>query len=93
MTNFLPLQPWPITGGECVSPPAGPKDLFITGHEDGSVRFWGTSGSGMKLLAKFSLNTLFRSDDDEPLDGHQDDDEEWPPFRKVVLIITRNNLF
>lgn len=89
---------WPISGGK-LSPsnttlknsgkkPRG-KSLLITGHEDGSIRFWDSSEVCLTLLAKFSSSVLFSSIDD--LDGpihdtsnaKDEDDDEWPPFRKV----------
>ncbi|CAG7825120.1 unnamed protein product [Allacma fusca] len=75
-------NPWPIRGGEFVEFSNGHKDLFITGHEDGSVRFWDTSGGSMSLVGKFSFSSLFKGDEDEPAESSQED-EEWPPFRKV----------
>ncbi len=60
------------------------RELLITGHEDGSVRFWDSTGTCLTLIATFSSSVLFSSDEmtgDHPRD---DDDDEWPPFRKVM---------
>ncbi|CAL8123087.1 unnamed protein product [Orchesella dallaii] len=93
-------DPWPIKGGK-LNPEknipkknaekgkASGKSLLITGHEDGSIRFWDSTGTCLTLLTKFSSSALFSSSDELPnstLDtsnSRDDDEEEWPPFRKV----------
>lgn len=99
-------KPWPLTGGKLVPRPAEAnssskgattaskkprgKSLLITGHEDGSVRFWDYTDICLTLLTKFSSSVLFSSNMDD-LDGpildssntKDDEDDEWPPFRKV----------
>ncbi|XP_046389547.1 lethal(2) giant larvae protein homolog 1 isoform X2 [Ischnura elegans] len=66
----------------------GGKDLLLTGHEDGSVRFWDSNGISLKLLYKFSSAELFTSEEgvDSPVangTNQEEEEEEWPPFRKV----------
>ncbi|KAH9400708.1 Lethal(2) giant larvae protein 1 [Tyrophagus putrescentiae] len=102
---------WPITGGiskcphhhnqqqaaSAASSEGSPKDLLITGHEDGTVRFWDASSTSLKHLYTLATARLFLSADDDfaMIDGdeggdeqlartHEDDEtDEWPPFRKV----------
>lgn len=84
---------WPFQGGQ-----RGEKnyevchDLLITGHEDGSIRFWDASDLSLYHLYTLSTSKLFLSMDDDiaPIDGDEialNDKEvaedEWPPFRKV----------
>jgi lethal(2) giant larvae protein len=99
-------SPWPITGGKLFpNSKAIPtkssttkkggiyrgRSLLISGHEDGSVRFWDCSGVCLALLAKFNSSVLFSTADD--LDGplhdssnaKDEEDDEWPPFRKVGI--------
>lgn len=60
-------------------------------HEDGTVRFWDASGVALTPLYKLSTANVFHTDcdpNDEPQDPGDDPDlqqeeEEWPPFRKV----------
>ena len=76
------MQAWPITGGTTTEMKRE-RELLITGHEDGSVRFWDSTGTCLTFLCKFSSSVLFSSDEMVG-DHHRDeDDEEWPPFRKV----------
>lgn len=63
-----------------------PRDLLITGHEDGSVRFWNAGSVVLSLMYTFKTNAIFIADDelDEPAESHaEEEEEEWPPFRKV----------
>lgn len=82
-------KPWPITGG---SLPEGNEDerqeydILITGHEDGSVKFWNCSEVCLTPMLHVKTSPLFNNSDD--FDNHlsnsteQLDDGE-PPFRKA----------
>jgi len=78
--NFV--QTWPIQGGTTAEVKRE-RELLITGHEDGSVRFWDSTGSCLTFLCKFSSSVLFSSDEMAGDHSRDEDDEEWPPFRKV----------
>uniref|UniRef100_A0A6A7FXL5 Lethal(2) giant larvae protein homolog 1-like n=3 Tax=Hirondellea gigas TaxID=1518452 RepID=A0A6A7FXL5_9CRUS len=80
---------FPITGG-CPAPgtapsPDTPQDLFITGHEDGTVRLWCGGGVCMSLLHTVNTATFFTSDDPPADDGAGAEDDDWPPFRKTGM--------
>lgn len=85
------LQEWPITGGKILGEATeeGEKaylELLLTGHEDGTVRFWDASGIALQPMYKFGSAQLFSGDEiaSEGSNGVNDEDEdEWPPFRKV----------
>jgi len=81
---------WPITGGiiKKSSPDEKIKtrrDVLVTGHEDGSVRFWNSSSTCLSLITTFSSSVLFTSHEDLNLsmETKEDEEDEWPPFRKV----------
>uniref|UniRef100_A0A3P8Y6W1 Lethal giant larvae homologue 2 domain-containing protein n=1 Tax=Esox lucius TaxID=8010 RepID=A0A3P8Y6W1_ESOLU len=84
-------ESWPICGGKNLAPPPKQQDLLLTGHEDGTVRFWDVSGVALTPVYKLSTAHVFHTDcdlNDDPLDPRNDPDtqqeeEEWPPFRKV----------
>ncbi|KAG8233911.1 hypothetical protein J437_LFUL005239, partial [Ladona fulva] len=67
------------------------RELLLSGHEDGSVRFWDARGVSLKLLYKFASADLFSSEEgvdalDSPLangTNQEEEEDEWPPFRKV----------
>uniref|UniRef100_A0A665WS40 Lethal giant larvae homologue 2 domain-containing protein n=1 Tax=Echeneis naucrates TaxID=173247 RepID=A0A665WS40_ECHNA len=83
-------QTWPISGGKNLALPSKQQELLLTGHEDGTVRFWDASGVALTPLYKLSTANVFHTDcdpSDDPQDPSDDPDmqqeEEWPPFRKV----------
>lgn len=64
--------------------------LCFDRHEDGTVRFWDASGVALTPIYKLSTANVFHTDCDpcdDPQDSSNDPDmqqeEEWPPFRKV----------
>lgn len=81
------INPWPVTGGEISAAGDSSHNLLITGHEDGSVRFWGLHGITMTPLATFKSSKFFKTDDfdDDENRIDEEDEEEWPPFRKVGM--------
>ncbi|XP_066545057.1 lethal(2) giant larvae protein homolog 1 [Amia ocellicauda] len=74
---------WPINGGKNLAPDPKHKGLLLTGHEDGTVRFWDASGVSLKPLYKLSTANIFQTDCDHNDSLTQPGEEEWPPFRKV----------
>ncbi|XP_020295148.1 lethal(2) giant larvae protein homolog 1 isoform X2 [Pseudomyrmex gracilis] len=83
---------WPIDGGNILcQKPANPdkpksKELLLTGHEDGSVRFWNASDVALTPLYKYNSSILFAGEHLDVLEQPPEDDEdEWPPFKKVGI--------
>lgn len=81
---------WPITGGRSLEQLLlDSRDLLITGHEDGSVRFWNVGSSFMSHVYTLHTSKYFISMDEDiaPIDGDErvadDNEDEWPPFKKV----------
>lgn len=81
---------WPIDGGILKTNPDDEKkyrDVFITGHEDGSVRFWDAGSTVLSLIYVFKSNLYFSADDDffddDIANNQAEEEEEWPPFKKV----------
>lgn len=69
---------------------SGINTLCFNRHEDGTVRFWDASGVALTPIYKLSTANVFHTDCDpcdDPQDPSNDPDmqqeEEWPPFRKV----------
>lgn len=76
-------MPWPIDGGIVLGPDPPQRDLLLTGHEDGTVRFWDASGVCLRLLYKMKTVSVFLTDADHNDNLNQQEGEEWPPLRKV----------
>ncbi|XP_071745331.1 lethal(2) giant larvae protein isoform X2 [Lepeophtheirus salmonis] len=80
---------WPISGGSCnsIQHHKG-RDILLTGHEDGSVKLWSAGGIALTLLGQLNTAKYFSTDDEGNDDGElsergEEDEEGWPPFRKV----------
>ncbi|XP_053961405.1 lethal(2) giant larvae protein [Anastrepha ludens] len=85
---------WPINGGilEAELPDDIDSDerlyeILLTGHEDGSVKFWDCTDVVLKPLYNFRTAPLFghENQDDIPVDSTEPLDNSEPPFRKAGL--------
>ncbi|NXW17491.1 L2GL2 protein, partial [Circaetus pectoralis] len=74
---------WPIDGGKNLAQEPTQRGLLLTGHEDGTVRFWDASGVSLKPLYKLGTANIFQTDCEHNDSLNQAGEEEWPPFRKV----------
>uniref|UniRef100_A0A7N9C858 LLGL scribble cell polarity complex component 2 n=2 Tax=Macaca fascicularis TaxID=9541 RepID=A0A7N9C858_MACFA len=74
---------WPITGGRNLAQEPSQRGLLLTGHEDGTVRFWDASGVALRPLYKLSTAGLFQTDCEHADSLAQAAEDDWPPFRKV----------
>lgn len=82
---------WPINGGfieeDAKVQDQDKRELLLTGHEDGSIRFWDASGVALTPLYKYTTSTLFRGDDDieesPDTEEPENEEEDWPPLRKT----------
>ncbi|XP_054946294.1 LLGL scribble cell polarity complex component 2 isoform X12 [Physeter macrocephalus] len=81
-THFSTME-WPINGGTSLAPAPPQRDLLLTGHEDGTVRFWDASGVCLRLLYKLSTVRVFLTDTDPNDSLNAQGEDEWPPLRKV----------
>lgn len=79
-------KPWPLVGGRVTAEKPNQHDLLVTGHEDGSVRFWDASGSCLRQLLTLRTARLFGSGEG-PSSFHaaqdEEEEEEWLHFHKV----------
>lgn len=82
---------WPVVGGNLSEKgeDVGIKEyeILLTGHEDGSVKFWDCTGVVLEPLLHFKTASLFGSDDfdDDIHDNQEQLDDSEPPFRKAGL--------
>ncbi|CAF1035478.1 unnamed protein product [Rotaria sp. Silwood1] len=63
-TKQTPKRPYsqqenPVSGGKSGSTIFGYNELIITGHADGSIKFWDASGCNLSFLYKLCTNRLF----------------------------------
>ncbi|GAB1609901.1 lethal(2) giant larvae protein homolog 2-like isoform X3 [Argonauta hians] len=74
---------WPIDGGQNLTPEALTRDLLLTGHEDGTIRFWDASTTSLTFLYKLGTANIFSGETAPPDNSAGEAEEEWPPFKKV----------
>ncbi|XP_042197041.1 lethal(2) giant larvae protein homolog 1 isoform X2 [Callorhinchus milii] len=74
---------WPINGGTNLAPEPEHQSLLLTGHEDGTVRFWDACGVSLKPLYRLGTANVFQTETDHGEGLAPSGEEEWPPFRKV----------
>lgn len=80
---------WPINGGDVPERPNDSSvceyDILLTGHEDGSVKFWDCSDVCLTPLLHVRTAQLFGNSDDldHPHEDPLDSDDSEPPFRKA----------
>ncbi|KAJ8037464.1 Lethal(2) giant larvae protein-like 2 [Holothuria leucospilota] len=83
MMNVVSRREWPLDGGQNLADAPVSRDLLLTGHEDGSLKFWDCSSTALRFLYKLSTANILETDVD--VNGTGEDEEEWPPFRKAGL--------
>uniref|UniRef100_A0A5S6QDC9 LLGL domain-containing protein n=1 Tax=Trichuris muris TaxID=70415 RepID=A0A5S6QDC9_TRIMR len=54
---------WPLTGGVWGSSPSSDPELMVTGHSDGSVKFWDFSSVNLQILYRLRTAKLFEIPD------------------------------
>jgi syntaxin-binding protein 5 len=87
---FSPLS-YPINGGlKCTKANVfGYPELIVTGHEDGTVKFWDSTGLGLTLLHKLKTQKLF---DKRKFEANSSQIEVDEPFKITALTHSRNYL-
>uniref|UniRef100_A0A0K0F7L5 WD_REPEATS_REGION domain-containing protein n=1 Tax=Strongyloides venezuelensis TaxID=75913 RepID=A0A0K0F7L5_STRVS len=55
----ISTKTWPITGGEEREVATSNQELLLTGHEDGSIKFWQSSGDHLQLMYKLKTGRHF----------------------------------
>ncbi|XP_052741109.1 syntaxin-binding protein 5 isoform X2 [Bicyclus anynana] len=65
---------WPINGGEWAAASCSYSEIILTGHADGSVKFWDASAGTLQILYKLKCSKVFERrgggggyDEDAPL--------------------------
>ncbi|XP_006569746.2 syntaxin-binding protein 5 isoform X7 [Apis mellifera] len=63
---------WPISGGEWSSSSSGYNEIILTGHADGSIKFWDASAGTLQVLYKLKTAKLFEKGRTRSLDSEED---------------------
>ncbi|XP_015117938.1 syntaxin-binding protein 5 isoform X2 [Diachasma alloeum] len=63
---------WPVSGGEWSSNSSSYNEIILTGHADGSIKFWDASAGSLQLLYKLKTAKLFEKSKAKSLDNEED---------------------
>ncbi|KAK9512357.1 hypothetical protein O3M35_000801 [Rhynocoris fuscipes] len=63
---------WPLAGGEWTTPPCSYSEIIITGHADGSIKFWDASCGTLQVLYKVKTSKVFERTQSRSQDGDED---------------------
>ncbi|KAM9060240.1 syntaxin-binding protein 5 isoform 5-T5 [Megaptera novaeangliae] len=86
---------WPINGGNWGLGAQSYSEIIITGHADGSVKFWDASAINLQVLYKLKTSKVFeksRNKDDKPNTDIVDEDPyaiqiiSWCPEGRMLCI-------
>lgn len=64
---------WPISGGEWSPVSCSYSEIIITGHQDGSLKFWDASAGTLQVLYKLKTAKIFEKPRTRSMDGSDDD--------------------
>ncbi|KAL1131219.1 hypothetical protein AAG570_010837 [Ranatra chinensis] len=64
---------WPLSGGEWTTTPCSYNEIIITGHADGSIKFWDASAGTLQILYKLKTNKVFEKPPSRSQDGADED--------------------
>lgn len=64
---------WPVSGGEWSPASCSYFEIIITGHQDGSIKFWDSSAGTLQILYKLKTGKIFERPRTRSLDGSDDD--------------------
>ncbi|XP_077270229.1 syntaxin-binding protein tomosyn isoform X9 [Temnothorax americanus] len=63
---------WPISGGEWSSSSSSYNEIILTGHADGSIKFWDASAGTLQVLYKLKTAKFFEKTKTRSLDSEED---------------------
>ncbi|XP_043275951.1 syntaxin-binding protein 5 isoform X12 [Venturia canescens] len=63
---------WPISGGEWSPNSSSYNEIILTGHADGSIKFWDASAGSLQVLYKLKTAKLFEKSRTRSIDTEED---------------------
>ncbi|XP_052242226.1 syntaxin-binding protein 5-like isoform X2 [Dreissena polymorpha] len=77
---------WPIKGGVWGSSTCSYPEIVVTGHADGSVKFWDASAVTLQVLYKLKTAKMFEKPKNRVLEGQEDD-----PFAIYMMYLDQES--
>ncbi|XP_023316381.1 syntaxin-binding protein 5 isoform X8 [Trichogramma pretiosum] len=63
---------WPLSGGDWKPNSSSYNEIILTGHADGSIKFWDASAGTLQVLYKLKTAKLFEKNRTRSLDNEED---------------------
>uniref|UniRef100_A0A336MCQ5 CSON009628 protein n=1 Tax=Culicoides sonorensis TaxID=179676 RepID=A0A336MCQ5_CULSO len=64
---------WPVAGGEWEPASISYSEIIITGHQDGTIKFWDASAGTLQILYKLKTAKIFEKPRTRSVDGSEED--------------------
>lgn len=64
---------WPVTGGSWAPASCSYCEIIITGHQDGSVKFWDAGSGSLLVLYKLKTSKIFEKPKSRSMDVAEED--------------------
>ncbi|XP_063707454.1 syntaxin-binding protein 5 isoform X2 [Culicoides brevitarsis] len=64
---------WPVAGGEWEPASISYSEIIITGHQDGTIKFWDASAGTLQILYKLKTAKIFERPRTRSVDGPEED--------------------
>lgn len=64
---------WPVNGGEWQPTSCSYSEIVMTGHQDGSIKFWDSSAGTLQVLYKLKTSKIFEKSRVRSMDVSDDD--------------------
>lgn len=71
-SNFSDRE-WPLSGGEWSPVSCSYSEIIITGHQDGTLKFWDASAGTLQILYKLKTAKIFDKPRTKSMDGNDED--------------------
>ncbi|XP_037930713.1 syntaxin-binding protein 5 [Teleopsis dalmanni] len=77
---------WPISGGEWAPASCSYSEIVITGHQDGSLKFWDSSAGTLQILYKLKTAKIF----EKPKNLNIDDGTDNPLGIQIIYLCSES---
>ncbi|XP_049872687.1 syntaxin-binding protein 5 isoform X2 [Pectinophora gossypiella] len=76
---------WPINGGEWAPASCSYSEIILTGHADGSVKFWDASAGTLQILYKLKCSKVFERRTSSTAGGYAAEEETPLAIQQLAL--------
>ncbi|KAL9878914.1 syntaxin-binding protein tomosyn isoform 4-T5 [Glossina fuscipes fuscipes] len=86
--NAFSEREWPISGGEWSPASCSYSEIVITGHQDGSLKFWDSGAGSLQVLYKFKTAKFFEKP--KNITHSSDNNIEFPFAIQIIYLCSES---